>query len=92
MLGLEKEVLAGVALDVLEEEKEISDEVELMLSPQKQAIDFKTMCIDHVLMHHPKVLVTPHNAFNTHEALQRILETTVENIKSFADNKQINTV
>ena len=31
------------------------------------------------------VIITPHNAFNTWEALRRILDTTVENIKGFTD-------
>ena len=34
-------------------------------------------------MRMPNVLITPHNAFNTEEALQRILNTTVDNIKGF---------
>ena len=38
------------------------------------------------------VLVTPHNAFNTKEALLRILETTVENIKGFKKGKKVNLV
>lgn len=91
MLGLEKEILAGVALDVLEEEKAITDEVELMLGKQHE-VDFKTLCIDHILMHHPKVIVTPHNAFNTTEALERILKTTTENIKKFEEGAAVNTV
>ena len=92
LLALEKEVLAGVALDVLEEEKAIIDEAEYINNPQQREVDFKTLCIDHVLMHHPKVLVTPHNAFNSHEALVRILDTTAENIKAFADGKPVHTV
>jgi D-lactate dehydrogenase len=92
LLALEKDILAGVALDVLEEEKAIIDESEYINNPQQREVDFKTLCIDHVLMHHPKVLVTPHNAFNSHEALVRILESTAENIKSFTESKPVHTV
>lgn len=92
MIALEKEILAGVALDVLEEEKAIIDEAEYIQNPQQREVDFKTLCIDHVLMHHPKVLVTPHNAFNSHEALVRILDTTTENIKAFTEGKPVHTV
>ena len=91
IVGLEKEILAGVALDVLEEEKAITDEVELMMKKQHE-VDFKTLCMDHVLMHHPKVIVTPHNAFNTTEALQRILQTTGENIYGFEKGTNTNRV
>jgi D-lactate dehydrogenase len=38
------------------------------------------------------VLVTPHNAFNTHEALQRILDTTIMNIRNFGEGKVENIV
>ena len=38
------------------------------------------------------VLVTPHNAFNSDEALMRILETTIDNIKGFTKKKKINVV
>lgn len=41
----------------------------------------------------PNVIVTPHNAFNTKEAIIRILDMTIENIKSFInDNKVLNSV
>jgi D-lactate dehydrogenase len=43
-------------------------------------------------MEKPNVIVTPHNAFNSKEALERILETTIENIQAFGENKPINTV
>ncbi len=39
---------------------------------------------DHVLLRMRNVLVTPHAAFDTREAVQRILETTVEDIREFA--------
>jgi len=41
----------------------------------------RTVLENHVLMKHPKVIVTPHNAFNTKEALIRIIDTTVKNFK-----------
>lgn len=92
MMALDQNILAGAALDVLEEEKAIADEAEYLVNPQQREVDFKTLCIDHVLMHHPKVLVTPHNAFNSHEALVRILNTTAENIKAFEGGKPVHTV
>ncbi|MDH7476039.1 MAG: NAD(P)-dependent oxidoreductase [Microgenomates group bacterium] len=92
VLGLEKGILSGVALDVLEGEKEIMDEIEVMTSSYKKDIDLKTLILNHVLVNHPKVIITPHNAFNTKEALERITKTTIENIKAFLNNKPQNLV
>ena len=38
----------------------------------------------------PNVIITPHNAFNTNEALMRILETTVKNIRGYKSGRKIN--
>jgi D-lactate dehydrogenase len=38
------------------------------------------------------VVVTPHSAFNTREAVTRILDTTVENIEGFLAGKPHNVV
>jgi len=92
ILGLNEGIFAGVALDVLEEEKELSEEAAI-LSPQFQKdADLRTLIMDHYLMTHPKVLITPHNAFNSTEALNRIEHTTIDNIQAYLDNKPINTV
>jgi D-lactate dehydrogenase len=40
----------------------------------------------------PNVIVTPHSAFNTHEAIQRIATTTVSNIVPFLDGAPRNLV
>ncbi|GAB4218720.1 MAG: hydroxyacid dehydrogenase [Candidatus Microgenomates bacterium] len=92
VLGLEKGILSGVALDVLEGEKEIMDEIEVMTSNYKKDVDLKTLVLNHVLVNHPKVIITPHNAFNTKEALERITKTTIENINAFLNQKPTNLV
>lgn len=92
VLALEKGILAGIGLDVLEGEKEIMDEIEVLTSSYKKDIDLKTLVLDHVLVNHPKVIITPHNAFNTKEALERITKTTIENIKAFLNNASKNLV
>lgn len=92
VLGLEKGILAGVGLDVLEGEKEIMDEIEVLTSSYKKDVDLKTLVLNHVLVNHPKVIITPHNAFNTKEALERITKTTIENIKAFLNNTSKNLV
>ncbi|MCL4399975.1 hydroxyacid dehydrogenase [Patescibacteria group bacterium] len=90
--ALEKGILSGVGLDVLEEEGETKDEMEFLLKESTQPTDFKTMLENHVLMKHPNVLITPHNAFNTKEALERILGTTISNIKSYKAGQKVNLV
>ncbi len=90
--ALENGILAGAGLDVLEEERAIKEEAHLMTTGEAQKIDFKTLLENHILMERENVIITPHNAFNSKEALQRIMETTAENIQAFLKNKPINTV
>lgn len=90
--GLKERILAGVALDVLEEEKELMEEAEVLTERYKEATDLRTLVLNHVLVNHPKVVITPHNAFNTKEALYRILETTIKNIQGFLKGEIINVV
>lgn len=90
--GLEKGILEGVGLDVLEEEKELSEEVVILTSQHKSHMELKNLIYDHVLINHPKVLFTPHNAFNSKEALLRITTTTIKNINSFLIGKTENFI
>ncbi len=92
VIGLEKEILAGVGIDVLEEEKELCEEAEIMTMEYRQNVDFKTLVLDHILMNHPRVVITPHNAFNSIEALNRITETTIQNIQAFLNGSVQNEV
>jgi D-lactate dehydrogenase len=91
--GLQKNMLAGVGLDVLEEETQMMEEVEILSAASDvHALDMKTLLMNHVLLYHPNVIITPHNAFNSHEALMNILTTTLENIQSFEKGMAINEV
>jgi len=92
VLGLKEGVLAGVALDVLEGEKELMEEVEILTEGYQKTTDLKTLVLDHILVNHPNVIITPHNAFNTKEALFRILATTIKNIQGFLKGEIINVV
>lgn len=90
--GLEQGIFAGLALDVLEEECELKEERELLTKAFTQKCDLVTVLENHILLTNPKVLITPHNAFNSTEALERILEVTIDNIGAFARGKPINLV
>lgn len=88
--ALESGILAGAGLDVLEEEGETKDEMFFMREGNPREEKMKTVIENHILMKMPNVLITPHNAFNTNEALERILRTTLDTIKSFKEGKIIN--
>ncbi|MFH1592947.1 MAG: NAD(P)-dependent oxidoreductase [Candidatus Woesearchaeota archaeon] len=86
--ALDKEILAGAALDVLEEEEDLKQERHLStrkLSKQER----KILKQNHQLLKDRDVLITPHTAFYTREAMQRILDTTIENIRSSGRKNRI---
>ncbi len=90
--ALKSGAVAGAALDVLEEEGELNDETALLTAPHPNEGAIRTALENHYLIEHPRVIVTPHLAFNTQEAIERILNTTVENIRNFASGTPTNTV
>jgi D-lactate dehydrogenase len=90
--GLQKGILAGAGLDVLEEEGDLADATALLTSAHPNEAALKVMLENHYLINHPRVIVTPHTAFNTTEALTRILDTTVSNIQGFASGAPLNVV
>ena len=90
--GLEKGILSGAGLDVLEEENALKEEREFLSSEHLRKGDIQTELLDHILLTRDDVIVTPHNAFNSKEALRELLETSIGNIKSYVSGAQINTV
>ena len=87
--ALHEGILGGAGLDVLEEEGAIQDEKVLVLYGHPEEHNLKIILENHVLIDMPNVIITPHNAFNTKEALQRILDMDLENINSFFDKKDV---
>lgn len=90
--ALQSGVVAGAGLDVLEEECEIKEEKTLLTKKFKATCNLRTLLEDHILMKMPNVVITPHNAFNSKEALERIMHATVENINAFERGKPLNVV
>lgn len=90
--GLQSGRIAGAGLDVLEEEGELADEAAFLTAPHPNEAGIKIVLENHYLISHPRVVVTPHLAFNTTEAVERILDTTIENIQQFKDGAPINIV
>ncbi|MBD3167922.1 MAG: hydroxyacid dehydrogenase [candidate division Zixibacteria bacterium] len=84
--------LKAAGLDVLPEEPVIREEAELLHSAFKEEHDMETLLADHILLRLRNVIVTPHSAFNTCEAVIRILDTTKENIDAFIEGSPENVV
>ncbi len=84
--------VAGAGLDVLPDEPLIREEAELITSAFSEQHDLRDLVADHVLLHLPNVVVTPHSAFNTREAIGRIADTTVGNIRAFVEGRPENVV
>jgi len=90
--GITEGKVAAAALDVLPDEPVIREEAELLRSAFRERHDLSTLLADHILLRLRNVIVTPHNAFNTREAVERILVTTIENIKAFERGEPQNRV
>jgi len=84
--------VGGAGLDVLEEEKAINEELQLISPEYAGSFDLHTVIANQVLCNQPNVLITPHNAFNSQEALQRIIDTTLKNIQGYLKGRPINIV
>lgn len=89
--ALEKGKLAGAGLDVLEGEELIKEEKQLLQEPLD--VDrLRTAVRNRVLLAREDVVFTPHNAFNSREALTRILEVTLSNLEAFRVGQPVHRV
>lgn len=79
--GLESNVLGGAGLDVIEGEELIMEEKQL-LHDTSNLEKWRTLMLNHRIFSRDNVVFTPHNSFNSKEAMTRILDTTVQNIEA----------
>jgi D-lactate dehydrogenase len=89
--ALESGRLSGAGLDVLEGEELIKEEQQLLQQPL-DVERLRTAVRNRVLLSREDVVFTPHNAFNSREALVRILEVTLANLEAFRAGQPVHKV
>jgi D-lactate dehydrogenase len=89
--ALDEGIISGAGLDVFEGEEYILEEGCRLNKNYSEDVKklVKNNCS---LLHRENVVITPHNAFNSREAVERIFQTTVKNITAFAEGKPVNLV
>jgi D-lactate dehydrogenase len=90
--GLKDGILGGVGFDAFEGENIWIHEETLFDKPEAglpSALTFKQAHeAFNALKNNSNVILTPHNAFNSIEALQRMLETSLNDVKAFCQKKE----
>ncbi|GJQ31464.1 MAG: lactate dehydrogenase [Ignavibacteriaceae bacterium] len=80
-------IFSGAGLDVFEGE-DLAAEENQMLSKNVSPAEMEALLKRNILLRKENVIITPHIAFDSTEAVERILDTTVGNIKSFFGNEK----
>jgi D-lactate dehydrogenase len=89
--AIEKNIFGGAGLDVFEGEDLVNEENQ-MLTKNVSVDHLETLLKKNLLLRKENVILTPHMAFDSVEAVERIMDTTVENIKSFLTGKNYQKV
>jgi len=89
--ALDEGILAGAGLDVVEGEELVAEEERLLTSTGAED-KLRALLRHHALSRRANVIITPHSAFYSREALRRILETVVENVRAFLTGEPQNVV
>jgi D-lactate dehydrogenase len=84
--------LRAAGLDVLPQEPLLKDEAEVFRTDRHSEPELRSLLASNVLLQFPNVLVTPHIAYNTEDAVRRIIATTLDNIEAFASGAPQNIV
>lgn len=90
--ALDKKIIAGAGLDVLEGEELIREEKQLLHDASGSSSKLEELLKNHLLLSQDNVVFTPHIAFYSQEALERILESTMASIESFGEGNLLNEV
>jgi len=89
--AIEKGIFGGAGLDVFEGEELIKEENQ-MLTKNVSVDHLEAILKRNILLRYENVIITPHMAFDSTEAVERILDTTVDNIKAFSEGKSYHKV
>jgi D-lactate dehydrogenase len=82
--GLKNNIFGGVALDTFEGENIWIHRENLLNDTEMPSAEiFKQAIEAQSLLSYENVILTPHNAFNSYEARQRMIETTLSDIVTF---------
>lgn len=90
--ALSQKSIKGAGLDVLESEETISDPDYLVDINRLNKFTLKRTILNTRLLQLDNVIITPHIAYNTTEAINRILQTTMNNINSFIEGVVDNNI
>jgi len=90
--ALDEGILRGAGLDVVEGEEVFSEEKQLIGSQDASGDKLRMALRNQSLLKRPDLIVTPHIAFDSREAMERILSTTIENIQALRAGSPINVV
>ena len=89
--AVEKGIFSGAGLDVFEGEELLKEENQ-MLTKNVSVEHLEAILKRNILLRNENVIITPHMAFDSIEAVERILDTTMENIISFFEGKKYHKV
>ncbi len=89
--AIDEGIFSGAGLDVFEGEELLKEENQ-MLTKNVSLENLEAILKRNILLKRENVIITPHMAFDSTEAVERILDTTAENIKCFFSGSNFHRV
>lgn len=89
--ALDHGIFGGAGLDVFEGEELVKEENQ-MLSKNVPVENLQAALARNILLRRENVIITPHIAFDSIEAVERILQTTCDNIINFVNGTPTNLI